>query len=62
MTPDDKNSLVHIGLFWVFMILVATEWIFGWPTNDQLSYIAVVWLIGMCCSSLYACHLESKKD
>jgi hypothetical protein len=61
MTPDDKNSLVHIVLFWIFMILVLTEQSFGWPTNNQLSYICIVWLIGMGCSSLYVSHLESKK-
>ena len=44
------------------MILVVTEWMFGWPTNDQLSYIAVIWLVYMCCSSIYLWHLESKQD
>jgi hypothetical protein len=62
MTPDDKNSIAHIVLFCIFMICVLSEWMFGWPTNDHLTYISVVWLVGMCVSSLYVWHLESKQD
>lgn len=62
MKPDDKNSIAHIVIFWVFMILILSEWMFGWPTNNQLTYISVVWLISMCVLSLYVWHLESKQD
>ena len=62
MTPDEKNSFIHIVLFWIFMILVGTGWLFGWPTNNQLTYICIAWLTSMCCSSLYVWHLESKQN
>jgi hypothetical protein len=62
MTPDEKNWLIHVALFWVFMMLIASEWMFGWPTNDQLTYICIAWLTSMCWSSLYVWCLESRQE
>jgi hypothetical protein len=61
MTPDEKHSFVHIAVFWILMALITTEWFFGWPTNDQLSYFSIAWLVTMVFSSLYVWYLELKQ-
>jgi hypothetical protein len=44
------------------MIAIATEWIFGWPTNTMLIYAGVAWFIFMSITSLYVWYLETKQD
>ena len=60
MTYDDKTSIAHIAGFWVFMLLILSEWVFGWPTEQHLFYFAMFWLVAMIVTALYGYHLESK--
>ena len=60
MTPDDKNFILHFVLFWLYMLLIVSEWIFGWPTDNQLGYIGIGWIVLMIVTSLYAWHLEAR--
>ena len=62
MTPDDKEFLVHFVLFWVMILAIIIQYIFDWPTDKQLGYFTMGWLIAVCGTSLYRAHLESKKD
>ena len=54
MTHDEKTFVVHFVLFWVFMLAVLSEWIFGWPSEQQLAWTGAIWIIVMFMSFLLA--------
>jgi hypothetical protein len=61
MTYSDKEFGVQIVSFWMLMLAILSEWVFGWPTNQHLLYISIAWLIFTCAISLYGWHLEHKE-
>jgi hypothetical protein len=61
MTYDDKNFILNCILFGLFMLMVMSEWIFAWPTQQHLMYAGVAWLIFACVSNFYVCHIDSKE-
>lgn len=60
MTYNDKEFIVHLILYWVIMLAIAIQWIFNWPSDQQLTYFTIGWLIIMCVTGMYRYHIESK--
>ena len=44
------------------MLMIVSEWMFGWPTQQHLKYAGAVWLVFLCVSNFYVVHLDSKDE
>ena len=61
MTPDDKEFIIHFVLFWVIIFVIVIQWMFDWPSDQQLTYFTIGWFAVLCGTSLYRWHIDSKE-
>ena len=61
MTYSDKEFIVHLILFWVMILIMVLEEFFEFITDKQFAYVALVWIIALCATSLYGWYLERKE-
>lgn len=62
MKYTDKEFIALLISFWLFMLAIVCQIIWDLPTDEQLMYASIVWMIAACASGLYGWYLESKDE
>ena len=62
MKYEDKEFIALFTSFWLFMIAIVCQMIWGWPTDRHLFWVSIVWLVVGCVSGLYSWYLDSKDE
>ena len=58
MKYTDKEFIALVISFFLFMVAIGWQWMFGYPTDSQLAFASIVWMVAACISGLYSWYLE----
>ena len=61
MKYEDKEFIVLMISWVVFMLATLCQMIWGWPNDQYLFYASCIWLVAACISGVYSWYLETKQ-
>ena len=62
MKYTEKEFVALLISMALFMLAIVWQIIFGYPTDEQLAVVGVVWIIAACVSGTYSWYLQSKDE